>query len=131
MFQIECHPYLNQSKMIAFCKERGIVVTAYAPLGRPGGTVNYMRHDVPPLLQDAKLQQIATKHGKTVAQIILRYLVRNSNKSLSGIYGGQNNTGTSFLNALTYLFLSILHSQPDVLLLIREVLGSNLGPETG
>jgi diketogulonate reductase-like aldo/keto reductase len=68
--------------MIAFCKERGIVVTAYAPFGRPGGKVFYMRHDVPPLLQDSKLQEIATKHGKTVAQVILRYLVSTSNKSL-------------------------------------------------
>lgn len=78
MFQVECHPYFNQSKMIAFCKERGIVVTAYAPFGRPGSTVNYIRHDVAPLLQDTKLQEIATKRDKTVAQVILRYLVSHS-----------------------------------------------------
>ncbi|XP_021917010.1 aldose reductase-like isoform X1 [Zootermopsis nevadensis] len=75
--QVECHPYFNQSKMIAFCKERGIVVTAYAPFGRPGSTVNYIRHDVAPLLQDTKLQEIATKRDKTVAQVILRYLIQH------------------------------------------------------
>jgi hypothetical protein len=61
--------------MIAFCKQRGIVVTAYAPFGRPGSNVNYMRHDVPSLLEDQKLKEIAMKHGKTAAQVILRYLV--------------------------------------------------------
>jgi aldehyde reductase len=81
--QIECHPYLNQAKIIAFCKERGIVVTAYAPFGRPGSNVNYIRHDVPSLLEDQKLKEIATKHGKTVAQVILRYLVSIRNTGVS------------------------------------------------
>jgi diketogulonate reductase-like aldo/keto reductase len=81
LFQVECHPYLNQSKLIAFCKEREIVVIAYAPFGRPGSKVNYIRHDVPSLLEDPKLQEIAAKRGKTVAQVILRYLVSGSNTS--------------------------------------------------
>lgn len=74
--QIECHPYLNQSKMISFCKERDIVVTAFAPFGRPGSTVGYIRHDVPSLLEDQKLKEIALQYGKTVAQVILRYLIQ-------------------------------------------------------
>jgi diketogulonate reductase-like aldo/keto reductase len=85
LFQVECHPYLNQSKMIALCKERGIVVIAYAPFGRPGSKVDYIRHDVPSLLEDSKLQEIAAKRGKTVAQVILRYLVSNNNKSLHSV----------------------------------------------
>jgi diketogulonate reductase-like aldo/keto reductase len=95
--------------MIAFCKERGIVITAYAPFGRPGGNVFYMRHDVPPLLQDAKLQEIASKHGKSTAQVTLRYLVRNSNKSLCGAYGEKG-----ILNAPTSLSLEPRHSQLDL-----------------
>jgi diketogulonate reductase-like aldo/keto reductase len=78
LFQVECHPYLNQPKLIAFCKARGIVVTAYAPFGRPGSKVNYIRHDVPSLLEDPTLKEIATKRGKTVAQVILRYLVSSN-----------------------------------------------------
>ncbi|PNF24354.1 1,5-anhydro-D-fructose reductase, partial [Cryptotermes secundus] len=59
--QVECHPYLNQSKLIAFCKERGIVITAYCPLGSPNSIA---RADFPAPLKDPTLQEIAKKHGK-------------------------------------------------------------------
>ncbi|XP_021916996.1 1,5-anhydro-D-fructose reductase-like isoform X3 [Zootermopsis nevadensis] len=72
--QIECHPYLNQSKLIAFCKERGIVVTAYSPLGSPNSIA---MADTPAPLKDPKLQEIAKEHEKTAAQIILRYLIQH------------------------------------------------------
>ena len=71
--------------MISFCKERGIVVTAFAPFGRPGSTVGYIRHDVPSLLEDQKLKEIALQHGKTVAQVILRYLVSIRNTCISAL----------------------------------------------
>ncbi|KAJ9598314.1 hypothetical protein L9F63_010992, partial [Diploptera punctata] len=72
--QIECHPYLNQSKLIAFCKERGIVITAYSPLGSPNAIA---KETTPAPLQDPKLQQLAKKYKKSVAQIILRYLIQH------------------------------------------------------
>ncbi|KAJ9598128.1 hypothetical protein L9F63_026769, partial [Diploptera punctata] len=71
--QIECHPYLNQAKLIAFCKEKGIIITAYSPLGSPNAIA---KETTQAPLQDPKLQELAKKYNKTVAQIILRYLVR-------------------------------------------------------
>ncbi|KAI8427158.1 hypothetical protein MSG28_014774 [Choristoneura fumiferana] len=32
---VECHPYLNQSRLKAFCSARGLKLTAYSPLGSP------------------------------------------------------------------------------------------------
>jgi 2,5-diketo-D-gluconate reductase B len=64
--QVECHPYLDQSKVIAACRERGLVLTAYCPLAR-GGLVN-----------DPVLAEIAERTGKTFAQVALRWLMQQN-----------------------------------------------------
>ncbi|XP_067015252.1 1,5-anhydro-D-fructose reductase [Anabrus simplex] len=71
--QVECHPFLNQKELIAFCRARDVVVTAYSPLANPS------KQDAvgaPRLLDDPKLKSLAEKHNKTVAQVILRYLIQ-------------------------------------------------------
>lgn len=73
MNQVECHPYLNQKKLTQFCKERGILITAYSPLG--SGARSSAKPEDPVLLKDKQIGEIAQKMGKTPAQIILRYLV--------------------------------------------------------
>ena len=62
--QIECHPYFDQAKTIAASHKRGLSVTAYSPVarGRAQG--------------DALLTRIGEAHGKTAAQVCLRYLVQ-------------------------------------------------------
>lgn len=60
--QIECHPYLQQTELKAFCKKHGILVEAYSPL--MNGTK---------VLEDPVIQDIAKEHGKTPAQVILRW----------------------------------------------------------
>jgi 2,5-diketo-D-gluconate reductase B len=62
--QIEAHPYLDQSKVIAASRQHGLSVTAYCPLARgkvPG---------------DQTLIGIAKKHGKSASQVALRFLVQ-------------------------------------------------------
>jgi len=63
--QIECHPFLDQSKVIAACRKNGMAVVAYSPIAR-GGARN-----------DKLLARIGAAHGKTAAQICLRFLVQH------------------------------------------------------
>lgn len=71
--QVELNPNLNQKKLTKFCSERGIVITAYCPLGRPEEAG--IRGFTQPTIQDPKVIDIAKKHNKTPAQIVLNYLV--------------------------------------------------------
>ena len=62
--QLECHPFLNPSKVIDACKKHGMAVVAYSPIARGGAQ------------GDAVLEKIGKVHGKSAAQISLRYLVQ-------------------------------------------------------
>ncbi|WP_082340016.1 MULTISPECIES: aldo/keto reductase [Lysinibacillus] len=63
--QIEFHPHLIQEEVRAYCKEKGIQVEAWSPLMNGS------------LLEEALIQQLASKYGKTPAQIVLRYDVQH------------------------------------------------------
>jgi 2,5-diketo-D-gluconate reductase B len=64
--QVECHPYLDQSKVMAACHAHGMAMVAYSPIAR-GNAKN-----------DAVLARIGAAHKKTAAQISLRYLVQQN-----------------------------------------------------
>lgn len=68
--QIECHPGLNQKKLIEVCKNHDIVVTGYCPLGRPEPA-----KQLPKFIFDDKVKAIGAKYNKTPAQVVLRYLI--------------------------------------------------------
>ncbi len=69
--QIECHPYLTEKETSDFCNSKGILITAYSPLAKPG-----LRADEPKLLEDPKITAIATKYKKTPGQVVLRYQIQ-------------------------------------------------------
>lgn len=64
--QAECHPYLDQSKVIAACRARGLVLTAYCPLARGR------------LKDDPVLADVGRRFGKSCAQIALRWLMQQN-----------------------------------------------------
>jgi 2,5-diketo-D-gluconate reductase B len=62
--QFECHPFLDQSKLIAACRQHGVAIVAYSPI--PQGRVR----------GDEILTAIGAVHKKTAAQVSLRFLVQ-------------------------------------------------------
>ena len=59
--QCEYHPYLRQDQVIAACREWRMAFTAYSPLGRQR------------VLDDPVITAIAARHGRTPAQVVLRW----------------------------------------------------------
>lgn len=62
--QFECHPFLDQSKLIAACRQHDMAVVAYSPIAK--GRVR----------DDETLSRIGTARKKTAAQVCLRFLVQ-------------------------------------------------------
>lgn len=61
--QIENHPYLPQQEIVDFCKEKGIHVTAYSPLGSTGS----------PLFSEEGVVKVGTKHKVGPGAVLLSY----------------------------------------------------------
>ena len=74
MVQVESHPYLPETELLEFCKEKGIVFLAFAPLG----------HGMKPgLLEDPVISAIAARVGKTPAQVLLAWAVQRGTALLT------------------------------------------------
>ncbi|MGF1492547.1 MAG: aldo/keto reductase [Microcoleaceae cyanobacterium] len=71
MNQIELHPYLQQPKMLDFCRENGIHLTAYSPLGSADRPAGLKAEDEPILLEDPTIAAIAERRVATPAQIMI------------------------------------------------------------
>jgi alcohol dehydrogenase (NADP+) len=74
VIQVESHPYLPETELLEFCKEKDIVFLAFAPLGhgiRPGP------------LEDPVILAIAARVGKTPAQVLLAWAVQRGTALLT------------------------------------------------
>jgi alcohol dehydrogenase (NADP+) len=67
--QCEAHPYLQQTKLVEYCKACGVHFQAYSPLGTPG----YKERDEPVVLDDPVLKEIADRYGVSAAAICLAW----------------------------------------------------------
>lgn len=102
--QIELHPWLPQSELRAFHREHGIVTQAWSPLAKGGEQLHH------PLLNE-----LAEKHGRTPAQVLLRWHVQLGNvvipKSVSRSRMAQNLALFDFeLSAEDFTMLATLNS---------------------
>lgn len=72
--QVEAHPYLPETELLEFCKEKGIIFLAFAPLGhgmRPGP------------LENPVVLTIAARVGKTPAQVLLAWALQRGTAILT------------------------------------------------
>ena len=72
--QVEAHPYLPETELLEFCKQKDIVFLAFAPLGhgiRPGP------------IEDPVVSAIAARVGKTPAQVLLAWAVQRGTALLT------------------------------------------------
>ena len=79
LVQNEIHPYYQENDVIPYIQNLGIVVQGWYPLGGRGHTAELLENDV--------ISQIAASHGKSSAQVILRW---NLQKGVVVIPGSSN-----------------------------------------
>ena len=73
--QIELHPYLQQPSMLDFCRDAGILVTAYSPLGSLDRPDMLKAEGEPNLLEDPIVLEIAETNGATPAQVLISWSI--------------------------------------------------------
>lgn len=72
--QIEVHPYFSQQEVQRFGGEHGILTQAWSPIG---GITSYRGDESTSTFRDPVILEIAEAHGKTAAQVMLRWHIQN------------------------------------------------------
>ena len=75
MNQIELHPLLQQDEMLAYCKNAGILLTGYSPLGSPDRLPQLKADDEPNLLMHPTIVEIAAAHNVSPAQVLIQWAI--------------------------------------------------------
>ncbi|CAJ0956598.1 unnamed protein product [Ranitomeya imitator] len=73
--QVECHIFLNQSKLLDFCKSHDITLVGYSVLGSSRDETCYDQNS-PRVLDDPVLNAVATKLHRSPAQVALRHFLQ-------------------------------------------------------
>lgn len=73
MNQVELHPYLQQDSLLKFCKENGIHMTAYSPLGSMDRHSSMKKEGEPIPLENETILRIAREKGISPAQVLISW----------------------------------------------------------
>jgi len=118
--QIENHPYLPQQEIADFCKEKGIIVEAYSPLGSTGS----------PLFKEEGVQALADKHNVGPGTILISYQVNKGHVVLPKSVTAsriEENLKTVDLNASDLEELEAIHKKKGLTRFVDPPFGVNLG----
>ena len=81
--QIECHPHMSQKKLICFAHEAGMRVSVFSPLGGTSYISLGMSTPDDLLFESRVIKDLADKHTKTPAQVMLRWAVQRNTLPIS------------------------------------------------
>ncbi|MBT5017955.1 MAG: aldo/keto reductase [Planctomicrobium sp.] len=76
VLQVELHPYLAQEKLLRYCQQEEIAVTGFSPLGALSYVPIGMAEKNESVLEEEIVTEIAERHDKTAAQVVLRWGVQ-------------------------------------------------------
>ncbi|XP_070281159.1 aldo-keto reductase family 1 member D1-like isoform X2 [Myotis yumanensis] len=74
-WEVECHPYFTQTKLLEFCQQHDILIVAFIPLGISNNR-DWLTTYFEPLLEDELLNSLGKKYNKTAAQVALRFNIQ-------------------------------------------------------
>ena len=74
--QVESHPFLAQDELLEYCREQGMVFTAYSPLGSGDRAEAFKKPDEPQPLADQVVTRVAGRHGLTTAQVLIAWAIQ-------------------------------------------------------
>ncbi len=80
--QVECHPYLNQRRLLDYCSSRGVVMMAYSPVGA-GERPDWTGIDAPSVINESVVKEVANRRELLPADVLLGWhLKRHTNTAV-------------------------------------------------
>jgi D-xylose reductase len=82
VLQVEMHPYLTQEKLVRFCQQEKVAVTAFSPLGARSYVQIGMATEADSVLNEQVVRDTAARHKKTPAQVVLHWAVQRGTAAI-------------------------------------------------